>query len=251
MSRGGTACPLSCWALPRDSTGRPQGSCRPTVAGKLPPAVAIGARPPPAAEQRVPMSDEPTPVAEDFRTWLSERGPDAYALVSVSEGTGADRVDAAPAPTVGESGIAGPGTDLTRLTLHKVTHGLRETLHRWLQLDGGQQQLAIVSAPSGVLCEHTPRGTGRPAQAGPGHRRCPAPRRTGRLAVSSLRRRAPGPRTRMDRRGRRLDLSHARPHRLPAALGPACEPGACRRSGRGHRGPGGQHRASEHPPPTR
>ncbi|MEU4039886.1 hypothetical protein [Streptomyces collinus] len=102
------------------------------------------------------MSDEPTSSSVDFGTWLSERGPDAYALAWVSEATGAVGVDGAPAPTVGESGIAGPGADLTRLTLHEVTHGLRETVHRWLQLDDGHNLLAIVSAPTGVLREHTP-----------------------------------------------------------------------------------------------
>lgn len=57
---------------------------------------------------------------------------------------------------MGESGIAGPGADLTRLTLHEVTHGERETLHWWLQLDDGHNLLAIVSAPTGALREHTP-----------------------------------------------------------------------------------------------
>ncbi|MET8586625.1 hypothetical protein ABZX39_38060 [Streptomyces collinus] len=33
------------------------------------------------------MSDEPTPATDDFGTWLSERGPDAYALAWVSEAT--------------------------------------------------------------------------------------------------------------------------------------------------------------------
>ncbi|WP_317447494.1 hypothetical protein [Streptomyces collinus] len=72
-------------------------------------------------------------------------------------------VDGAQPPTVGESGIAGPGADLTRLTLHEVTHGSRETLHRWLQLDDGQQQLAVVSAPFAVLREHTPPGNWPPS----------------------------------------------------------------------------------------
>ncbi|AGS66891.1 hypothetical protein [Streptomyces collinus] len=57
---------------------------------------------------------------------------------------------------MGDSGIAGPGADLTRMTLHEVTHGRRETLHRWLQLDDGHNLLAIASAPAGVLREHTP-----------------------------------------------------------------------------------------------
>lgn len=65
-------------------------------------------------------------------------------------------MDGGPAPTVGESGIAGPDADLTRMTLHEVTHGRRETLHRWLQLDDGHNLLVIVSAPTGALREHTP-----------------------------------------------------------------------------------------------
>ncbi|MFF5030314.1 hypothetical protein ACFY2J_39800 [Streptomyces collinus] len=90
-------------------------------------------------------------------------------------------MDGAPAPTVGESGIAAPGADLTRMTLHEVTHGRRETLHRWLQLDDGHNLLAIAiaiaiaSAPTGLLREHTP-GELAAEPTGSGHRRRPAHR---------------------------------------------------------------------------
>ncbi|MFJ2730718.1 hypothetical protein [Streptomyces collinus] len=74
----------------------------------LRPAAANGARSPPAAEQKVPMSDELTPAPDDFGTWLSERGPDAYALAWVSEATGAVSVAVPRRPRWGRAGSPAP-----------------------------------------------------------------------------------------------------------------------------------------------
>ncbi|MFD6335087.1 hypothetical protein ACFWGI_36685 [Streptomyces niveus] len=99
------------------------------------------------------MSEQHTPLPDDFRTWLTERGEGAYALARVTEGSVWTEAEV---PRVGETGIARAGADLTRIVPQEVTHGHRETLRRWLQLDDGVQQLAIISADSGGLREHTP-----------------------------------------------------------------------------------------------
>ncbi|MEU7031585.1 hypothetical protein AB0A60_33420 [Streptomyces sp. NPDC046275] len=102
------------------------------------------------------MSEQPASLPDDFRTWLAERGPGAYALVWVIEGSEPTGFDGAEAPRVGESGIARAGADLTHIALHDVTHGRSETLRRWLQLDDGIRHLAILTAEDGALREHTP-----------------------------------------------------------------------------------------------
>ncbi|MCZ1011965.1 hypothetical protein O1L68_40355 [Streptomyces lydicus] len=101
------------------------------------------------------MREQHTPSPDGLHTWLTELGPDAYALVRVATGS-TPPVGGAPEPALGETGIARPEADLARVTLEEVTEGSQETLHRWLQLDNGQEQLAIISAESGVLHEHTP-----------------------------------------------------------------------------------------------
>lgn len=102
------------------------------------------------------MSEQPTPLPDDFRTWLAERGQDAYALVWVAEGSEPTGFGGTGAPRVGESGLARAGADLTRIAREDVTHGRAETLHRWLQLDDGVRHLAILTTESGALREHTP-----------------------------------------------------------------------------------------------
>lgn len=102
------------------------------------------------------MSEQHAPLSDDFRTWLTERGEDAYALVWVADGTEPAGWAETEAPRVGESGIARAGADLTRITVQEVTHGRQETLRRWLQLDDGVRQLAIITAELGGLREHTP-----------------------------------------------------------------------------------------------
>ncbi|MGW6753137.1 hypothetical protein [Streptomyces sp. NPDC055006] len=99
---------------------------------------------------------EQHPLPDDFRTWLSERGDDAYALAWVAEGSVPTAGIEAEVPRVGESGIARVGADLTRFALQEVTHGRQETLRRWLRLDDGVWQLAIITADPGGLREHTP-----------------------------------------------------------------------------------------------
>ncbi|MFG3207372.1 hypothetical protein [Streptomyces sp. NPDC048192] len=101
------------------------------------------------------MSEE-LAAPEDFRTWLTERGPDAYALAWVADRDDTTEAVGADRPTVGRTGIARTGADLTRITVHEVTHRRSETLRRWLQLDDGRRQLAIVTADADGLHEHTP-----------------------------------------------------------------------------------------------
>ncbi|MEW2290710.1 hypothetical protein [Streptomyces sp. NPDC047841] len=88
--------------------------------------------------------------------WLAERGEDAYALAWVAEGSQPGAWMEAEAPRAGESGVARTGADLTRVTLEEVTHGRAETLRRWVQLDDGVRQLAVLTAEPGGLREHTP-----------------------------------------------------------------------------------------------
>lgn len=111
---------------------------------------------------------------------------------------------------MGETGIAHVGADLTRIALHEVTRGRHETLRRWLQLDDRVRQLAIITADPGGLREHTPGElaaswrTTRPPMR-PGSPTCwPA----GSTSATPKRHRASA---RVDRRGRRLDLSQAAP----------------------------------------
>ncbi|MYS33439.1 hypothetical protein K388_06668 [Streptomyces sp. KhCrAH-43] len=102
------------------------------------------------------MSEQPTHLPDDFRTWLAERGQDAYALVWVAKGSEPTGFEGTEAPRVGESGIARAGADLSRITSQDVTQGRAETLRRWLQLDDGGRHLAILTTESGTLREHTP-----------------------------------------------------------------------------------------------
>jgi hypothetical protein len=101
------------------------------------------------------MSEQRTALPDDFRTWLAERGEDAYALAWVARGS-QPTAWTDEAPRVGESGIARAGADLTRIAPQEVTHGRQETLRRWLQLDDGVRQLAIITGDPGGLREHTP-----------------------------------------------------------------------------------------------
>ncbi|WP_440581222.1 hypothetical protein [Streptomyces sp. PT19] len=102
------------------------------------------------------MSEQHAPYPDDFRTWLAERGEDAYALAWVTQGSEPADWAETEAPRVGETGIARPGADLTRIALQEVIHGPQETLRRWLQLDDGARHLAIITAEPGGLREHTP-----------------------------------------------------------------------------------------------
>ncbi|WP_327391322.1 hypothetical protein OG728_39535 (plasmid) [Streptomyces microflavus] len=101
------------------------------------------------------MSEQRLPVPDDFRTGLAELGEGAYALAWVA-GDSRPTAWTEVAPRVGESGIARPGADLTRITLQEVTHGPHETLRRWVELDDGVQHLAIITAEPDGLREHTP-----------------------------------------------------------------------------------------------
>jgi len=102
------------------------------------------------------MSEQHAPLPDEFRAWLAERGEDAYALVWVAEPSEPAGWAGTEAPRVGESGIARAGADLTRIAVEEVTHGRQESLRRWLQLDDGVRQLAILTAEPGNLREHTP-----------------------------------------------------------------------------------------------
>ncbi|MEV0965512.1 hypothetical protein AB0J25_23530 [Streptomyces sp. NPDC049910] len=101
------------------------------------------------------MSEQHTRLPDDFRTWLAKRGEDAYALAWVAEGREPAGWIETEAPRVGETGIARPGADLTRIALQEVAHGRQEALRRWLRLDDGARHLAIITAEPGGLREHT------------------------------------------------------------------------------------------------
>ncbi|MEU7305352.1 hypothetical protein [Streptomyces sp. NPDC007206] len=106
---------------------------------------------------------------DDFRIWLTERGPDAHALAWVADRDDpTDRVGA-DRPTVGRTGIARTGADLTGITVHEVTHGRPETLRRWLQLDDGRRQLGHRRRRRPGLVRTHAGGTRRPADAPSGH----------------------------------------------------------------------------------
>lgn len=102
------------------------------------------------------MSEQHAPFPDDFHTWLTERGGDAYALAWVAAGSDPTGWAATEAPRVGESGIARAGSDLTRIEVQEVTYGRSETLRRWLQLDNGVGHLAILTTEDSGLREHTP-----------------------------------------------------------------------------------------------
>jgi hypothetical protein len=102
------------------------------------------------------MSEQHAPVPDDFRTWLTELGADAYALAWVAGESSPTGGVGADAPTMGKTGIARPGADLTRITVQEVTRGRLDTLRRWLQLDDGRRHLAIIGADIDGLREYTP-----------------------------------------------------------------------------------------------
>ncbi|WSK66429.1 hypothetical protein OG458_42340 (plasmid) [Streptomyces sp. NBC_01281] len=102
------------------------------------------------------MSEQHTPVPDDFPTWLAERGADAYALVRVGQPREPAGWRESQTPRAGVTGIARFGADLDRMTVQEVTQGRAETLRRWLQGDDGSGTLAIVTTESGRLAEHTP-----------------------------------------------------------------------------------------------
>jgi hypothetical protein len=136
------------------------------------------------------MSEQHAPLPDEFRTWLAERGEDAYALVWVAEGSEPTGWAETEAPRVGETGIARSGADLTRIALEEVAHGRPETLRRWLQLDDGVRQLAILTAEPGGLREHTPGELAAELMHDPGNDEA---RLTGLLASWLYRRSAEAP----------------------------------------------------------
>jgi hypothetical protein len=102
------------------------------------------------------MSEQRASFPDDVRAWLTELGPDSYALAWVGPATGPGGWAETEPPAAGESGAARPDFDHARLALEEVARGRSETLRRWTQLDEGQRQLAIISSDGGTLREHTP-----------------------------------------------------------------------------------------------
>lgn len=136
------------------------------------------------------MSEQHTPLPDDFRTWLTERGEDAHVLAWVAAGGEPTGWADTEAPRVGETGVAHSGADLTRIAVQEVTHGRAETLRRWLQLDNGMRQLAIITAEPGGLREHTPGELAAELMHDPGNDEA---RLTGLLASWLYRRGAEAP----------------------------------------------------------
>lgn len=125
------------------------------IAGMLRPAAVPGRPAPTIAQKGLSMSEPTTHPSDAFPTWLTERGEDAYALVWVTEGSEPAWAET-EAPRVGETGIAQTGVDTTRIEVREVTHGRQDTLRRWLQLEQGGGQLAIITSGPDGLREHTP-----------------------------------------------------------------------------------------------
>jgi hypothetical protein len=102
------------------------------------------------------MTEQHAPALDDFHTWVTGLGPDAYALAWVAdEGSPAGWERAEP-PSLGKTGIDRPGADLERISVQEVARGQRDTLRRWLQLDDGTRHLAIIGADGDGLREYTP-----------------------------------------------------------------------------------------------
>ncbi|TQK42342.1 hypothetical protein FBY35_3734 [Streptomyces sp. SLBN-118] len=102
------------------------------------------------------MSEQTTSLPDDLRSFLTEAGPDAYALAYGDTDTDPVPCGSAQAPAVGETGAVRSADGIARLSLQEVCRGQQETLRRWLQLDDGQRQLAISAADLGALRELTP-----------------------------------------------------------------------------------------------
>jgi hypothetical protein len=100
------------------------------------------------------MSEQPVPLTEDLPAWLRDLGPDAYALAWVTPGT--DPLGETGAPAVGQAGAARPDFDRRRLALEEIAQGPQAALRRWMQVEDGQRQLAIIGADLGALREYTP-----------------------------------------------------------------------------------------------
>ncbi|MGX1886799.1 hypothetical protein [Streptomyces sp. NPDC055287] len=102
------------------------------------------------------MSEQTTPLHDDLRALLTQARPDTYALAYAQPDTDPFVLGEAQAPVVGETGAARTGPGSPHLVLEELCSGQEETLRRWLQLDDGQRQLAIIGTDLGELREYTP-----------------------------------------------------------------------------------------------
>ncbi|MEU1466248.1 hypothetical protein ABZ467_37695 [Streptomyces sp. NPDC005727] len=96
-------------------------------------------------------------LPDDLTTWLAEAGPDAYALVQATAGSDPVNWPTAQAPGMGLTGVTRFGTRPDRVAVQEVHSGAEEALRRWLLLDDGRQQLAIIGTDyRGMRHEYTP-----------------------------------------------------------------------------------------------
>ncbi|MFF2206353.1 hypothetical protein [Streptomyces sp. NPDC058145] len=96
-------------------------------------------------------------LPDDLSTWLAEAGPDAYALVQLTAGSDPVNWPTAQAPGVGLTGVTRFGARPDRVAVQEVDSGAEEALRRWLLLDDGRRQLAIIGADyRGMRHEYTP-----------------------------------------------------------------------------------------------
>ncbi|MFE5407041.1 hypothetical protein ACFQ9Z_38375 [Streptomyces sp. NPDC056580] len=96
-------------------------------------------------------------LPDDLSTWLAEAGPDAYALVQVTAANDPVNWPAAQAPGVGLTGVTRPDARPDEVAVQEVGRGTEEALRRWLLLDDGRRQLAIIGTDyRGMRHEYTP-----------------------------------------------------------------------------------------------
>ncbi|WP_327309725.1 hypothetical protein OG730_41470 (plasmid) [Streptomyces sp. NBC_01298] len=101
------------------------------------------------------MSEPTSPLPEDLSSLLAAAGPDAVALVETDTGLDLVTWEEAPAPVVGETGLLRTRSTGEGVSVLQVCQGRREALLRWLELDDGEGQLALVTTGQ-APAEHTP-----------------------------------------------------------------------------------------------
>ncbi|MEU1596659.1 hypothetical protein ABZ468_28365 [Streptomyces sp. NPDC005708] len=101
------------------------------------------------------MSEQTIPPSDDLRALLAGAGADAYVLAYADPVTDPVSWDVPP-PLAGMTGAARSAAELDRAAVQEVCRGRSQALRRWLQLEDGQRQLAIIAMDGDELREYTP-----------------------------------------------------------------------------------------------